>query len=285
MRTDGVTTPTRVESGSRCHRRHLLSNIAEKGKYKSAAAAFGTCLHAGTAEWWRSSDPAKVLEAGSAEWRAQQSTMNEKHSLELLTAMLTKYTMNAKLGGPFDEQFQVVTIEERLPVTFEGVSLNFQLDRLLSIDNQRLVLVDTKSASRLDARWRSQWDRSLQQKLYMAAVQKLYDMPCQVVMEGVSKTAKADIEYYICPEWTDAQLDEAVNQARWIQKKDKAYLDILTLEGEQAMLEAMLNQSEFNPEDCFSYNVECPFLPLCNADPMQRLGLLLADYQDMPGDF
>lgn len=285
MRTDGVITPTRVELASRCHRRHLLSDVAEKGKYKSAAASFGTVIHAGTAEWWRSRREDVVIETATKAWHDVSAVMNDKHSLELTVAMMQRYCQDAKIGGDIAEDFHIVTIEERMPVEFDGVKMNFQLDRLLSIRNERLVLVDTKSAAKIDARWKSQWDRSLQQKLYMAAIRKLYKMPVEVVMEGVEKTPKAKIEYYSCPEWTDAQLDEAVMQARRVQEKDQQYLDLLTLEGETIMLDAMLNRSEFNPEDCYSYNVECPFLPLCNGEPHTRLGTLLGEYADMPGDF
>jgi hypothetical protein len=286
VRTDGIITPTRVELGTRCYRRHVLTDMLEKGKYKSAAASFGNVLHAGVAEYWKSRDDNKVAAAVSAEYAKVADVMNEKHSLALALTMMEQYGTKAALAGSIgeaDSPFQIVLIEERAAFKLDGLDMTFQLDRLLSLNNEELILVDAKSASRLDARWRTQWPLSLQMRLYMKALRTMYDMPVTIIIEGLQKGLPLKIEYYTCPDWSDEELDEAVDAAKRVQAKDRALLDILTLQGEDALVEAAV-RSEFNYGDCHSYNTDCSFLELCSIAPNERKGAL-SDYLDIPSEY
>jgi hypothetical protein len=284
MRTDGVLTPTRIETGSACHRRHVVADILEKGLYESPSAKFGNIIHAGTAEWWKSRDDAKVAMAALEEGKKWERVLNEKHSIELALAMLEQYPGKARLGGPYGDDLQVVTIEERLPVKLDGLSLTFQLDRLLSINNEKLVLVDTKTASRIDAKWRGKWNRSLQQRLYKALIEKEYDMPVDVVIEGMVKVLPLKMEYVPCPEWTDGELQEAVDQAKRIADKDAEVLQVYLEHGEEAMIEYALVNTEFNYEYCNAYGSPCPVQKICDSPIELRRGLL-AEYIDIIAEY
>jgi hypothetical protein len=290
MRTDGVITPTRVELGSRCYRRHAISDVLEKGLYKSPSAGFGNVIHAGAAAHWLRSyrgEQVDPIERATAEFRRVEQDMNDKHSLELALAMLDVYQQQASLAGPLSAaDYHIVTIEERLETEIGGYTLSFQLDRLLANNNQeRLLLLDTKSAARLDQRWRSGWDRSLQFKLYKAAIQRVYEMPVDIIIEGVLKTPKSKIEYYLVPDWDDSQLDEAISQMCFIAEKDRKLLNILTSTDESTMIEYVLTQTSFNPQDCHSYNTDCPFLKLCDSPLEIRRGLLESEYITIAGDY
>lgn len=286
MRTDGVITPTRVELGARCYRRHAVIDVLEKGLAKNPAAVFGNVIHAGAAAHWQGLDVRQALED---EYERYKHELNDKHSLELALSMFDTYITEARLAGPFDNNYQIVTIEQRLPVLLtdngEQFELTFQLDRLLAQDNQRLLLIDTKSASRLDQNWRGQWDRALQFKLYKRAITKLYDMPVDIIIEGVLKTPKSKIEYYLVPDWDEDTLDEAEWLACQIARRDRHLLDLLTSHGEDVMIEHVLTKTEFNYQDCKSYGAPCPFIKLCDAPPSLRVGILNAEYIDIPAEY
>lgn len=283
MRLDNLITPTRVELASRCYRRHVLTDIMEKGLYKSAAASFGNVIHAGVAEYWRSLDISLMLKAVTDEYTKYQNDMNDKHSLPLALSMMEQYAEKAVKAGVYNDIYQTVMIEERMEYKIDGLKFSFQLDRLLSWENTQLVLVDAKTASRLDARWRSQWPLSLQMRLYKRAIEDMFDMPVDIVIEGLEKKLPLKIEYYPCPDWDKDQLDEAVEQAKRIYAKDEALLSVYFNNGEDEFIEAAL-RSEFNYGDCHAYNFDCPFLPLCGASPSHRKGMLM-DYIDVVGEY
>lgn len=284
MRTDGILTPTRVELGSRCHRRHVITDILEKGLYESAAAKFGNVVHTGTAEWWKSRDLTKVEAAVIAEGKKWEHILDEKHSLALAQTMVEQYTEKASLSGLFGEDLQIVTIEERLPVKVPFGEMTFQLDRLLARDNDRLILVDTKTASRIDQKWRGQWNRSMQMRLYKRLLELTYRMPVDIVIEGLEKKLPLKIEYVLCPDFSAGELDEAFWLAEGIAKKDKEILTLFLEKGEEYGIEAAVGRTEFNYQDCFSYNVPCPFLKLCEAPVEERRGLL-GEYLDISADY
>lgn len=283
MRTDNVETPTRVQLGARCYRRHVISDILEKALYKSPSAAFGNVMHSGSAEWWKSSDITLANAAILNEYKNREDAMNEKHSLELAFMLMRKYSENATLEGPFGASYDynIVSLEQRYEVEIEGFKLNFQVDRLLGLGTERLLVVDLKTASRFDKKWRSQWEYDLQMKLYKVGMQKLFGLPTDIVIEGLEKT-KGEIEYVVIPDHSDSVLDEAVEQFLYIARKDR---DLLVGKDLPNFVETALVSTDFNYQDCYSYNVECPFARLCRANPEEREGILYGEYFDEPGDF
>lgn len=283
MRTDGVLTPTRVELASRCHRRHVITDILEKGLYESPSAKFGNIIHAGVAEWWKSRDLTNVEKAAREEFKKWEKVLNEKHSIDLALEMLRQYPEKASLGGLFHEDLQIVTIEERLSVELDFGFVTFQLDRLLSENNQKLILVDAKTASRIDNKWRQQWNRSLQMRLYKKLLQKAYDMPVDIVIEGLEKKLPLKVEYVLCPDFSLGETDEALWLARKIAEKDKEILDKLAESTEEG-IDFALTETEFNYQDCYAYNFPCPFLQLCEAPVELRRGLL-AEYIDISAEY
>lgn len=290
MRLDGVLTPTRVELGHRCYRRHAISDILEKNLYKAASAAFGNVIHAGAAAHWRGSGIDQVLDAVRQEYLKNANDLNEKHSFELAESMIKHYIENARISGPFIGNYQVVTIEERISTVINGYKISMQLDRALSLDNRRMLIVDTKTAARLDQRWRNGWDMSLQMKLYKLITQTLFDMPVDIVVEGLLKAPKSKIEYYATPDWDFDQLDEAKNQFLAIASADDEVLSSARINFDTEfdlgrLTEVIVNQTRYNPGDCNSYNVQCPFYRVCSSPPSQRVGLLNAEYIDVPGDY
>jgi hypothetical protein len=303
-----VLTPTRAEAGSACHRKHVLSDILEWGKHKSPAAQFGNVIHAGAAAWWKwttgfgeghtaaAGDVPTVpytamMEAVRREWGVQEIT-SEKYTLEMAERMMEAYSSQASLAGVFEGvgKWQVLTIEERFEVVWKGIRMRFQNDRALAeVDSQRVLLVDTKTTSRPDAKWRKQWSQSLQMKLYRKAVLELYDRETDILVEGVDKGSKPKLHYVITPHWSEKQLEEAVEQFLRVGEADKELVERYLLPDGSFNLTGLENEAltktAFNYGNCYSYGMECPFLPLCDAEPEDRRGMLHADYKQVVQDY
>lgn len=302
-----VNTATRTELGSRCHRRHFLSDKLEWGKYRSPAAAFGNVIHAGAAIWWRwqtAESPfivpgeltpnahSAMIEGVRKEWD-RNNIQSEKYSLEMAERIMGAYSEQASLAGPFSGvgAWNVVTIEERIQLEMGGYGFSFQNDRALGLlDQGRILLVDTKTTSRPDARWREQWKRSLQMKLYRKAALLTYpQMEVDILVEGIDKSSKPKVHYVITPHWSDSELDEAVDQFIRISRTDDEILRRFLLPDGSFNISDLetyaLTKTAFNYGDCHSYNMECPFLPLCDAKPEDRLGILHADYEQIEQDY
>lgn len=293
-----VVTPSRVELGLRCYRRHVLSDVLQRARYFSPSLEFGSVIHAGAAEWWRNADldgrvaRVKAVNAVRQEWStrfdANPQVSQKDLSIDLAVAMIESYTKLADMRGPFgleDGDWHLLTVEDRLEVPMVGgYRLSFQTDRVAYNETiGHLVVVDTKTAGRLDKRWERQWETSLQMKLYKAAAMKAYDYDIDdvdIVVEGVLKDVPSDIKYIPCPEWSVDLLDEAVAQAIHI-----ARLDELTIKGQTdlprdlAIIEhAAVNDTTINYMSCYEYGVECPFRRLCTAEPDERVSILRAEY-------
>ena len=280
-----IATPSRVELGLRCYRRHVIADLLQRSGYYSPSLEFGSVIHAGAAAWWTHASldgnvaRAKAILAMEQEW-TKRFEMNPKVSqkdvsVDLARAMLISYTQLADMRGPFameEGDWQFVSIEDRLEVPLSLVDaeakLSFQTDRVVfNNTNDHLVIIDTKTASRLDKRWIRQWMTSLQMKLYKAGAVKAYDLPPEnisVVVEGVLKDVPSNLAYVQCPDWSTELLNEAVRQAQSIAQRDHALI---------------VGGKDF---DCFSYGVECPFYKLCLSEPEERVALLNADFFEIP---
>jgi len=283
-----VGTPSRTELGQRCHRRHVLSDILQQRIYISPSAAFGTVIHSGVAQHWNSANQRDVLEIVRSTWREQFHRPNvnaEGHPEELALAIIEGYAKTATLAGPFGlvGPWQLVSVEQRLEIPVGRFVLSFQTDRVLyNKELDRILVIDTKTAGRLDARWRRQWELSLQMKLYKYGTSIAYDREnVDVVIEGVLKDVPTKIEYVTTPEWDSATLAEAVNQFEQMAARDEALILKCTHNGVvdlDELTERALVLTEFNYQDCYSYNVECPYRRLCVASPGERLAILRSDY-------
>jgi len=296
-----IVTPTRVELGLRCYRRHVLADILQRASYYSPSLEFGSVIHAGAAVWWNNAradgNVARQLAAGAvvAEWAKRfdaNPLLNPGDlTLELALAMIQSYTKLAELAGPFaieDGEWQLVSVEDRLEIPIAGIDakLSFQPDRVVfNKRNDHLVVVDTKTAARLDKKWERQWETSLQMKLYKAGAARAYDIPPEnidIVVEGVLKDALSTIKYIVCPDWSASLLAEAGRQAAEIAKRDYA---LIAYEGaprdSQLIMEDAVNKTALNYMSCFEYGVECPFRKLCLAEPEERVSLLLAEYFEL----
>lgn len=211
---------------------------------------------------------------------------DDRHTPSAAQALLRSYAAKASttgrvstsagLGMPGDWRW--LAIEERK--TLDGalddaLALPFTVDRLLADERGELVIVDLKTAARLTGRWRSQWQRSLQLKLYRASLETLYGAKTRaVVVEGLEK-ASGTLVYERLPDWTPSELDEARALWRALAERDAEIAQHLAEDGE----EWLLRETRFNYQDCFSYGYACEYLDLCSAPPELRLGLLRADFQ------
>lgn len=297
-----TVTPSRVELGLRCYRRHVLHDVLQRARYFSASLEFGSVIHSGAAQWWRFAHidgnvaRAKAVAAVNMEWDrrfdARPEISQKDVSRELAVAMMTTYTKLAEMRGPFgmeDGEWQFVTVEDRLEVPlFGGYKLSFQTDRV--VYNQttgHLVIVDTKTAGRMDKRWERQWETSLQMKLYKAAAAKAYDFDpdnVDVVIEGVLKDVPSDIRYIPCPDWSQAILDEAIQQAIYVAKRDEMLIaSEAKLPRDVSVIEDLaVNKTTVNYMSCYEYGIECPFRRLCTAEPEERVAILHAEYFEIP---
>lgn len=294
-----VVTPTRVELGLRCYRRHVIADLLQRARYKSASLEFGSVVHAGAAAWWlnaarpRSEAVAAAHHAVSLEWNRrfeQQPEISQKDvSLDLAIAMIEGYVQQAVAQGPFALEagdWQIVTVEDRLEVPLRlpngsTAKLSFQQDRVVyNKSNAHLVIVDSKTAARMDARWERQWETSLQMKLYKAGSAKAYDFEVDqvdVVVEGILKDVPTRVKYVPCPEWSQGLLDEAVRQAVSIAARDNDLLTSSALDTTEVENKAV-NETPLNYMSCYEYGVECPFRRLCTAEPEERVAILHAEY-------
>src|SRR6476646_9079959 len=124
-----VVTPTNVETASRCHRRHFLSDILSKALYSSPSLEFGSLLHAGVGNYWLDRDWRSVIKD---EWRTRfelTDVSKEKVSLELANGMMEYYVDNAELAGPFAsaaDDWQLVDVEQRFSIPIKDAMLSFQ---------------------------------------------------------------------------------------------------------------------------------------------------------------
>ena len=297
-----IVTPSRVELGLRCQRRHVLSDIVQVASFYSPSLEFGSVVHAGAASWWNDDGEGSAM---AREWH-KRFEMNPKInrgdlSLEMANAMMNAYREKAMLAGPFDAEgpWQLVSVEDRieLPLStgfFEDGTerkfiLSFQTDRVVwNKETKHLVVVDTKTAGRLDKRWARQWETSLQMKLYKACAVAAYDMEPEnvsVVVEGVLKDVPSTIQYEVCPDWSADTLGEAVNQARIVALRDYDLIASST-EGiprdRHLVVNDALVNTAINYMSCYEYGVECPFRKLCTAEPEERIGILNGEYFEIP---
>lgn len=293
-------SPTRTELGLRCYRRHVLADLLQRARYFSPSLEFGSVIHAGAAAWWLSTDDGdvarrKAYTAVAQEWNKrfeQRPEVSQKDlSLALAEAMLQTYTTTAELSGPFgleDGEWQLVSAEDRLevPLVLSGGrrgKLSFQTDRVVfNKKNDHLVVIDTKTAARLDKRWERQWETSLQMKLYKAGACRAYDLPPEnidVVVEGVLKDVPSQVRYVPCPDWSVGLLNEAVAQAQYIAERD---WDLITEYAGNDIVEAAVNNTSVNYQSCFEFGVECAFRRLCTAEPEERVAILTSEYFEVP---
>lgn len=205
--------------------------------------------------------------------------------------MMQRYMVEAKLAGAHwaadDDRWQPVSIEERVILTGDPRgTLSFQIDRLVQhLDQPELVvLVDLKTASRLTRYWERQWPLSLQQKLYRYAVRRAHNLEVTAhYIEGALKNVPTELKYVELPDWSDAELEEAVECFMTLVQKDAAIVARAMREDGTVDVDTLthlaLTETEFNPFDCFSYGGECPVYRLCTAEPSLRSGLLNAEFE------
>lgn len=291
-----VVTPTRVELGLRCHRKHAFSDILSRARYYSPSLEFGSVVHAGVGAHWLGTKFPNQPHWGTAigaEWNkrfVQKDTSQESVSLAMATSMMEHYVENAQLAGPFSDEggYTLVDVEQRFEVPFDmdgsGTGLiSFQCDRIVAKDDH-IVVVDTKTAQRLDARWERQWELSLQMKIYKGLVKQVFDNKnVDIVIEGLLKHVPSDIRYYVCPDWSDLQLGEALYAATAIAKQDEL---LITSEGKlrskEEIEELACKYTLPNYGECYSYNIECPFRRICIADVPERVSILRGEYFELP---
>lgn len=291
-----VITPTRVEQGCRCHRRHFLGDVLGKQRFYSASLEFGSVIHAGAAAHWLNRDVEKAI---TDEWnkRFEQNpkVSQESVSLQMALAMMDYYAKHAQIAGPFTDQgnWKRVDVEQRFELPLKDAKLSFQSDRTAyDIDQNWLVVADTKSAGRLDARWDKQWEVSLQMKLYKAGAKQVFQTGgrVDVVVEGLLKDVPSNLRYYVCPDWSDEILGEAAFNALQVASLDRDIIEqcvstVGNASGDVAKTYNLAKAEELgvrftpiNYGDCYSYGQECPFRQICVAEIDERVALLRGEY-------
>lgn len=293
-----VLSPSRVEGGVRCLRKHALAEICGQrpNDGRRPALEFGEREHAAAGAYWKelTAGPSALMKEGKAEAAAVGQEIlkgytwetQEKHTLGLALSCWNAYVAKATLM-PFGNsaEWEVVTIEDRRYLELEGgVTLGFQVDRLLRrrVVPHYLALVDLKTAAKCDARWANQWSRSLQMKLYSECILRDYGQaPAWIIVEGLAKD-KPDVHYVALPALTDDKRKEAMECVKHVARHDAALLERARVaDGSvdvETLLEAALRETPFNPAECWSYNSACDYLTLCDAEPEERRGLLRGEY-------
>ncbi len=268
-------------------------------------ALFGSaqCCTKESAEWWRSSTTDIADEYARA--RAEAVLLNsyeqypalasdKKHTFDLAIFMLRYYMDEAPLAGGFwaagQAGWEPIAIEERIIIDLGDIKLSFQLDRLVRLPSHDLtVLVDLKTAGRMNKNWERNWPLSLQQKLYRWAVREHYSLDLSGhYIEGLLKDVPCDLKYVELPDWSDAELAEAVELFKTLWQRDATLIrscstinaETMTYEVDIAKLtEVGLTETTTNPFDCYSYYTQCPMYDICQAPPNQRVALLEESFE------
>lgn len=303
-----VLTPTRVELGQRCYRRHAIQDVLERDKNKNTAAAFGNVIHAGDGAWWDAlefggKDARAAIELSNAaleaEWKKQGlEGKDERYTIDKGFVMLNAYRSQAARVGPYTgmTDWGILTVEDRvkLPIRNEAEEivfyLSFQIDRAYKSGLNKIVVLDIKTVTRPDARWKATWYNSVQMKLYSYAARIVYGVDdIEFVIEGLDKNAKPKLHIVMLPQWNTAVLEEAYREFSRIALQDEAMIrQALDADGNldiEKLEEFALVQTGFNRQDCYAYNMPCAFLPLCDAEPEYRRGILHAEYKELEADY
>jgi len=298
VRLPVVGSPSRTETACRCYRRHYLQDVIQYELYRSPALSFGTVMHEGVGVFWQMGGPqaglmsyAAGLEAMTDEWKRLLPD-GAKHTLESATKMYEAYTANAVLAGPFPGDYTPFLIEKRNELEFGGRILSYKVDRAVeNQDDGSLVILDLKTASKINDKWHGNFNRTLQMKLYKYAMMFQYERDVQVCIEGLSKDPRPKFEYHICPQWDHDTLLEAFHEWERHAIMDEEFIqmafDRSTEEGREVWdcaEEIGVLDTPFNYGDCYSYFIECPFYRLCTAPPSMRHLLLKADYTRVESD-
>ena len=129
---------------------------------------------------------------------------------------------------------------------------------------------------------RLKWPRSLQMKLYSECAFRHYGEPLSwLIIEGLDKTQGA-LKYLSLPEVSPEKREEAWHAVEWVARHDSQLIDAARRQDGSVdadrLIELALMQTPFNESECFTYGSACDFLPLCDAEPSERLPLLRSDY-------
>ena len=307
LRLPIIQSPTRVELEQRCHRRHLLSDLLLREAYKSPSAAFGTVIHAGTNEWWQALEVEKksgaeayerMIDVALTDYPEFLGQGKDYHTQELTRKILHRYSQDAVISaGSPRGAWEILDMERRFTYKTAVSTMTFKLDRVLAnLKEGTLLIADTKTSSRPDAKWAKGMTRSVQQRIYNYLAQQVYKMPvAEHWIEGIDKKGSVGAIHYeqIDALWTPAYVDEAFALAQKSAENDEASIVaayssskiVLTDEGlvpddveeerlDQALLGYASTKAPFNEQDCYSYYVECPYRGVCDADPGDRVALL-----------
>lgn len=302
IRLPVVLSPSRAELAARCHRRHVLHEVCDRRSFNSPSAAFGTVVHKGCAVWWLTGSKYEALSELRDEWNERRPS-GDKHTMEMGEDLLECYISNAELvpraleediNWELLEDEEGRFIERRVEIELEGKILSFQLDRALVSVTKNIIIADIKTTSRLNSKVEAGWARSLQQKLYVVGVRKKFPWVKKVFsfIEALEKKASPVFKLVELPQWTEKQLDEALES--WLASAEEDELVIgkgvevaIARHGEkytdeqlrEAVEEIAVTQTTFNYMDCYSYFLQCPYLPLCDSSPELRIGQLWSDFE------
>lgn len=288
-----ILSPTRVELGNRCERRHILSDLAHRQGKKSPSAAFGDHIHAGAYAWWAGLEEGKSpLERLEAAREALTDVWSPAanggyHSLDLALSMMEGYAEKASLAAASSlPGWRIFDLEKRLyrHLGHGPYVLSFKLDRALIRDADEhgpagLLIVDTKTSARPDEKWAASLRRSIQQRCYNHLLEEHYGLPIlEHWVEGLDKKvlSRAPVYERLDTFWTPAYKEEAIRLAAYSGQRDHAAIQQALGHGdpEEGLLRYALEVAPFNYQDCHSYYFPCPFLEVCDADPGERLVLV-----------
>jgi len=175
-----------------------------------------------------------------------------------------------------------------------GEDFSFQLDRALT-DGDDICIADIKTTNRLTDKIEAGWKRSLQQKLYVVGVRKKFPWVNNIYsyIEALEKKVTPVFKLVELPRWTEGQLDEALEIWKTYAEEDELVIgkgmelalqryDTDNPSAEQlreCVEEVAVTQTTFNYQDCYSYFLPCPYLPLCDSSPELRIGQLWSDFE------
>lgn len=311
LRLPVIVTPTRVELGARCYRRHVLSDLLQlkpKGSKMDGNLVFGQLYHLGTDIFWQNVCDANGypngdrLQAYRAMWAIVAAAWDKQWpyvaltdrtsymSKELLQSLLQEYAKNARLAGDLPGNWRLVNSETRFgTMPLADSELHYKVDRVVANDDGETAIVDTKTANGLGPQWVRSQELSLQQRMYAALEARRLGHVGYVLIEGVAKKGQVGlIEYvWLNQTWDDQFIDESMLLAQQIISKDKRF--VTKVDGNRGLALStaltMAHEVPFNLMDCRSYFRDCEYEPLCSSNPIMRVGLANSDYEHRYVDY
>jgi hypothetical protein len=225
----------------RCEKLFYWRDIKGYNPPLSKALDIGSAIHSAIASWLKNESWEQSL----------QDSLNDKALFEECLILMKGYIK--KYAG--DEYFRnIITIEREFNVPllhYPNLSVTGRIDLVVEHDD-KLLLVEHKTASRSDSNFFSKFRRDIQHRFYAYAVRRLYNRYDGMLVDAIIKKKEP----------TPPKPDD--RYVRGIVLENEMDKDFIEFEHLVNSIHERIKREEYieNLTQCYIYG-ECAFLPLC----------------------